>query len=129
MFSASMPPSAVATVSKCLEIILRDDHIHDTLWSNVKFMRDGFNQLGFYTYDSQTPIIPIFMGDDIKSLKVTNFLESKGIFATPVISPAVPKGEALIRTSYMPSHSKQDLSTVLEVFADAKTLFNIPTKD
>ena len=129
MFSASMPPSAVATVSKCLEIIMRDDTIHDQLWKNVALMQKGFSELGFYTYDSKTPIIPIFMGDDIKSLKVTNFLESKGIFATPVISPAVPKGEALIRTSYMPSHTSEDLTRVLEVFAEAKKQFNIPTNN
>ena len=108
---------------------MRDDQIHEKLWSNVKFMQEGFSQLGFYTYDSKTPIIPIFMGDDIKSLKVTNFLESKGIFATPVISPAVPKGEALIRTSYMPSHTSEDLTKALEVFAEAKALFNIPTNN
>ncbi|MEK6623637.1 MAG: aminotransferase class I/II-fold pyridoxal phosphate-dependent enzyme [Bdellovibrionota bacterium] len=128
MFSASMPPSAVATVLKCLEIVQRDPEIHTKLWSNVKFMQQGFKDLGFYTYNSQTPIIPIFIGDDIKAMQVTAFLQDNGIFCTPVIPPAVPKGEALIRTSYMPIHTKEDLTYVLEIFGRAKKTFQIPTK-
>jgi 8-amino-7-oxononanoate synthase len=127
MFSASMPPSAVATVSKCLEIVQRDDSILQNLWSNVEFMRNGFKDLGFQTYGSQTPIIPIFIGDDMKALQITKFLETHGVFATPVLPPAVPQGEALIRTSYMASHNIKDLATVLEVFALAKKTFDIPT--
>lgn len=127
MFSASMPPAAVATVSACIDVVTKDDSIHKNLWSNVEMMRNGFKDLGFHTYGSQTPIIPIFIGDDIKALKMTKFLESHGVFSTPVLPPAVPKGEALIRTSYMASHNKEDLTTVLEVFAEAKKVFEIPS--
>lgn len=126
MFSASMPPAAVATVSACIDLVEKDDTILNNLWSNVEFMRKGFQEIGFYTYGSQTPIIPIFVGDDLKALKLTKWLESKGIFATPVLPPAVPKGESLIRTSYMASHDRNDLSIVLETFAEAKKLFDIP---
>jgi len=127
MFSASMPPSAVATVSACIDVIMKDDSIHQKLWDNVEFMRKGFAEIGFYTYGSQTPIIPIFIGDDMKSMQVTKFLQAKGIFCTPVISPAVPKGESLIRTSYMATHSKEELTKVLELFAVAKAEFDIPS--
>lgn len=126
MFSASMPPSAVATVSACLDVIMEDDSIHQRLWDNVEFMREGFKKLGFYTYNSQTPIIPVFIGDEMKSLQVTNFLKENGVFATPVLPPAVPKGESLIRTSYMATHRKDELSKVLEVFGKAKHVFDIP---
>lgn len=127
MFSASMPPAAVATVSACIDLVSKDESILENLWDNVAFMRNGFKDLGFYTYGSETPIIPIFIGDDIKALKMTKFLEGRGVFATPVLPPAVPKGEALIRTSYMASHYKADLATVLEVFDEAKKVFDIPT--
>lgn len=127
MFSAAMPPSAVATVSACVDVILKDPTIHERLWDNVQFMRDGFSDIGFYTYNSQTPIIPIFIGDDLKAMQVTSFLQENGVFATPVITPAVPKGEALIRTSYMASHMKEDLSYVLEIFKKAKKEFSIPS--
>ena len=127
MFSASMPPSAVATVSACIDMVTTDPSILENLWKNVAFMRDGFKDLGFYTYGSQTPIIPIFIGDDIKALQMTKFLENNGVFCTPVLPPAVPKGEALIRTSYMASHKIEDLSAVLEVFKEAKKVFDIPS--
>lgn len=126
MFSASMAPSAVATVSACLDVIMSDEPIHEKLWENVGFMREGFRDIGFYTYNSSTPIIPIFIGDEMKSLQVTNYLMENGIFATPVLPPAVPKGEALIRTSYMATHNKEELTKVLEVFAKAKKEFDIP---
>jgi 8-amino-7-oxononanoate synthase len=127
MFSASMPPSAVATVSACIDVIMKDDSLHQRLWDNVNFMRQGFKDLGFYTYNSQTPIIPIFIGDDVKAMQVTKFLQENGIFATPVLAPAVPKGEALIRTSYMATHRKDDLQTVLDTFERAKKEFDLPT--
>jgi 8-amino-7-oxononanoate synthase len=127
MFSASMPPSAVATVSACLDVIEKDDTIHENLWENVRFMREGFKEIGFYTYESKTPIIPIFIGDDLKAMQVTNYLMEQGVFCTPVITPAVPKGEALIRTSYMASHKKEDLQYVLDVFKRAKKEMEIPS--
>ncbi|MBY0416373.1 MAG: aminotransferase class I/II-fold pyridoxal phosphate-dependent enzyme, partial [Bdellovibrionales bacterium] len=127
MFSASMPPAAVATVSACIDVVSSDPSILTNLWSNVEFMKNGFKELGFYTYGSQTPIIPLYIGDDMKALKMTKYLESQGVFATPVLPPAVPKGEALIRTSYMASHDRSDLTKVLEVFAEAKKVFEIPT--
>jgi 8-amino-7-oxononanoate synthase len=126
MFSASMPPSAVATVAACLDVIETDTTLHERLWKNVDMMRKGFKEIGFYTYNSQTPIIPIFIGDEMKALQVTNFLKDNGVFATPVLPPAVPQGEALIRTSYMASHNSQELTKVLEVLARAKKEFNIP---
>lgn len=127
MFSASMPPAAVATVSACIDMVTSDPTILENLWSNVAMMKQGFQDLGFYTYGSNTPIIPIFIGDDFKALKMTKFLEQHGVFCTPVLPPAVPKGEALIRTSYMASHDKADLARVLEVFAEAKKIFEIPS--
>lgn len=127
IFSASMSPSAVATVSACLDVIDTDPTLHQRLWRNVEFMRNGFKEIGFYTYNSQTPILPIFIGDDVKAMLVTKFLKENGVFATPIIPPAVPKGEALIRTSYMASHSIEELTKVLDVFAKAKTVFEIPS--
>ncbi len=126
MFSAAMSPSAVATVSACIDQVINDPSILQKLWKNVHMMRTGFAQIGLYTYNSETPIIPIFIGDEIKAFQVTNFLYDHGIFCTPVISPAVPKGEALIRTSFMATHEKEDLTYVLEIFKKAKLELEIP---
>jgi 8-amino-7-oxononanoate synthase len=128
MFSASMPPSAVATVSKCIDLLKKEPEILTQLWNNVRFMQEGFKEIGLYTYHSKTPIIPIFIGNDLKAMEVTNYLKDHGIFATPVISPAVPQGEALIRTSYMATHEKNDLEKVLEIFKKAKKDLKLPSK-
>ena len=127
MFSAAMAPSSVATVSACLDLVTKDESIFTNLWDNVDFMRKGFKELEFYTYNSQTPIIPIHIGDDLKALQVTRFLQDNGVFATPVLAPAVAPGEALIRTSYMATHKREDLQIVLDVFAKAKKVFEIPS--
>ncbi|MEI8346087.1 MAG: aminotransferase class I/II-fold pyridoxal phosphate-dependent enzyme [Pseudomonadota bacterium] len=127
MFSASMPPPAVATACACLDLILRDDSCIKKLWDNVHFVKKGFQEIGLYTYNTQSSIIPVFIGDDIKAMQVTKYLEERGVFATPVIPPAVPPGESLIRTSYMATHRREDLQYVIEVFADAKKKFDIPT--
>ena len=126
MFSAALAPASVGTVMGCLDLIEDDNSIHEKLWANVDFMQKGFKELGIYTYDSTTPIIPVLIGDDIKAFEVTKYLAEEGIFATPVISPAVPKGEALIRTSYMPTHTSSDLEYVLEVFGKAAQKFSLP---
>ena len=126
LFSAAMAPPAVETVSGCLDVILEDETLFPRLWKNVAMMRKGFKEIGFYSYNSQTPVIPIFVGDEIKTLKIIKFLESNGIFATPVLPPGVPKGESLIRTSYMASHTSEQLTRVLEVFAEANKVLEIP---
>jgi 7-keto-8-aminopelargonate synthetase-like enzyme len=126
MFSAAMPPSSVGTVQAVLDLINDSNSFHEKLWANVAFMQEGLKDLGFYTYNSSTPIIPILVGDDIKAMMVTRYLEEHGVFATPVISPAVPKGEALIRTSYMASHSLEDLEYCLKIFKLVADEFDLP---
>jgi 8-amino-7-oxononanoate synthase len=116
MFSAAMPPSAVATVLECLKITEDEPQIFERLWNNARYMKRGFQSLGFNTLKSETPIIPILIGDDMKAFAFTKALYDNGVFATPVVSPAVPPGMALIRTSFMATHTPEDLDYVLAVF-------------
>ena len=126
IFSAALPPSACATVLACMDVVEKEPELLENLWKNVAFVKKGFEDLGFYTYSSQTPIIPILIGDDIKAMQVTKLLEEKGVFTTPVLSPAVPAAEALLRTSYMATHSRSELQHVLDVFADIAKTFPFP---
>ncbi len=128
IFSAAMSPSAVATVMACLDVIDSDATLYSRLWKNVEFMRQSFAELGLYTYNSQTPVIPVLVGDELKTFKITEFLQQNGIFATPLLPPAVPKGESSIRTSYMATHSMSELTKVVEVFAKVKKRFDLPTQ-
>jgi len=116
IFSASMPPSAVATVSKALDILISEPERLDQLWKNTHKMKKGFDDMGFNTGFSKTPIIPIIIGDDMKTFFFWKVLFENGIFTNPVISPAVEPGHALLRTSYMATHTNDELDQVLEVF-------------
>lgn len=116
MFSAAMPPAAVATVQACLDVIHDEPEIFDRLWKNARKMKRELSSLGFDTLGSQTPIIPVLIGDDLKAFQFTKALYDNGVFSTPVVRPAVPENQALIRTSYMATHTEADLDYVLNVF-------------
>ena len=116
IFSASMPPSAVATVLACLDIMESDTERLEQLWRNTRKMKEGFDSMGFNTIQSQTPIIPILIGEDEDCFYFWKQLFENGIFTNTAISPAVPPHEAIIRTSYMATHTEDQLDKVLEVF-------------
>jgi 7-keto-8-aminopelargonate synthetase-like enzyme len=80
-------------------------------------MMHEFSSLGFDIGDAASPIIPIVVGDDMLAFKVALMLQEEGVFANPVITPATPPGRALIRTSYMATHTDEHLDRVLEAFA------------
>ncbi|HEX9974003.1 MAG TPA: aminotransferase class I/II-fold pyridoxal phosphate-dependent enzyme [bacterium] len=116
IFSASMPPSAVATVSKALDILISEPERIDQLWKNTRKMKKAFDEMGYDTGYSETPIIPIILGEDLKTFMFWKILFEHGIFANPVVSPAVEPGHALLRTSYMATHTDEELDQVLDAF-------------
>ncbi len=123
MFSASPPPASVASVSAAIDIIECEPERRERLWHNTNKMLDGFNSLGYDTGLCATPIIPLIVGDDRKAFTMARILHDKGIFANVAVSPAVPNGKALIRTSYMATHTDEQLDKVLKVFEEVgKTL-------
>lgn len=118
IFTASPSPSNVASVMEALKIIKKDKRRIRRLWRNTRKMKEGFQRLGFDTGNSQTPIIPIVVGDDLKAFQMWRLLFDRGVFTTPVISPAVPPGRALIRTNIMATHTLRQLDRVLAVFEE-----------
>ena len=116
IFSASIPPANTATVLAALEIMHDEPELVDQLTKNAEFMRAGFSRLGFDTGQSESPIIPIIIGDDALTFKVWRELFDNGVFVNPVISPATAPGRQLLRTSYMATHTEPQLVKVLEVF-------------
>lgn len=117
IFSASIPPSAAAAVLAALDIIESEPERRENLWKNTRKMQKGFRELGFDTGTSQTPIIPLMIGDDMTCFKFWRELSDAGIFANAVIPPAVAPGMSLIRTSYTATHTDRQLDRVLETSA------------
>lgn len=129
IFSAAIPPAAAATVIKAIDILENEPEHHKNLWKNVQKMREGYSNIGVCTVPSDAPIISIFVGEEGKAFQVVKALFDRGVFATPVIFPAVPYGQALIRTSYMASHSEDELNHVLDVFKGVANEFGITSDD
>uniref|UniRef100_A0A7C6EJM2 Aminotransferase class I/II-fold pyridoxal phosphate-dependent enzyme n=1 Tax=candidate division WOR-3 bacterium TaxID=2052148 RepID=A0A7C6EJM2_UNCW3 len=125
IFSASMTPASVASALKSLEIIKTEPERRKRLWEITEKVRQGFKDIGLDTGESTTPVIPVIIGEDEKCFAFWKMLFENGVFANPVISPATPPGRALIRTSYMATHTDEDIKVVLEVFARCAKEFSL----
>jgi len=116
IFSASLPPSLVASVSTALDIIEEQPELRARLWRNTHKMLSGYKTLGYDTGTSATPIIPVVIKDTMKTYEMCRLLFENGVFVNAVISPAVPQGRELLRTSYMATHTEEQLDKVLAAF-------------
>lgn len=117
IFSASMPPSATAAALAALHVMKTEPDRIERLNQIAKRMRNEYQNLGFTIGPSQSPIIPIIIGDDMLTFNTWKLLFENGVFVNPIVSPAVPTGNQLLRTSYMATHTDDQLDQVLEIFA------------
>ena len=116
MFSASLPPSCVATIGAAVEVIEAEPERRTQLWKNAQRVREGLQEMGFDTGLSETPIIPVIVGDEVLAFRMGRALYEQGIFANVSVRSAVPEGRCLIRTSYMATHTDAHIDRVLEAF-------------
>jgi 7-keto-8-aminopelargonate synthetase-like enzyme len=116
IFSASISPANAAAALAALKIMREEPERVERLAQIAGRMREGYRGLGFNIGLSTTPIIPIIIGDDTATLMFWKLLFENGVFVNPVLSPAVPTGMQLLRTSYMATHTDEQLERVLETF-------------
>ncbi len=119
LFSASMPPAAIAAVQAALEVVQSEPEIRKTLWRNFLFFKEALDGLGFNTGASETPIIPLIIGDDFRTALFWKRLLDDGVFTNCVLAPGVPPGTQRIRTSLMATHTLEDLEKVVEILGRA----------
>ncbi len=125
IFSAAATPASVASVLAILDILEAQPELRRRLWEITTKMRTSYQAMGYNTGPSQTPIIPILVGDDEKGFMLWKLLRDEGIFTTPVIYPAVPQGQALIRTSYGAGHTDEELDAILAAFQKCGKMLGI----
>jgi 8-amino-7-oxononanoate synthase len=116
MFSASIPPASAAAALAALRVMQSEPERITRLEEIAGRMRAELKRLGFNIGNAQSAIVPIYIGDDIRTVFTWKALFENGVFVNPVISPAVPAGHQLLRTSYMASHTDDQLDRALEVF-------------
>ncbi len=117
LFSASLPPASAAAALAALDIIENEPERRDRLWANAKRMKKELSGLGFNTGNSESPIVPIIVGEEMRLAVFWRRLLDAGVFTNAAVSPAVEPDRALIRTSYMATHTEEHLNRALEIFA------------
>jgi len=117
LFTASIPPAAAAAVEAAIDIVENEPERRQQLWDNTNYMKRELESLGFETCGSQSPVIPLLVGDDHATYHMANRLQEEGVFVNAAVTPAVPPGHGVIRTSYMATHTREHLDQALGVIA------------
>lgn len=116
IFSASPTPASVAAAIAALEILEAEPERVTKLIRNADKMRKGFTKLGFNVIDGRTAIVPVIVGDDERAFQMWRMLYDAGVFVNVFISPGVPQGRQMMRTSYMATHEDEHLDAILDIF-------------
>lgn len=116
IFSASLPPASAAAALAALKLVASEPHHQRNLWANTRYFHEALDAMGFDTGSSQSPIVPIRIGDDALTLDMWKRLFEAGVFTSPILSPAVPPGMAMLRTSCMSTHTRRHLDSALDAF-------------
>lgn len=116
MYTASFTPSVAATVLTALRILREQPELVDQVMANANFMRTELRRMGFNCLDSSTAVVPIVVGPVEQMLVFNQRIFEEGVFANPVLPPAVPSNASMVRTSYMATHDRADLQEALDIF-------------
>jgi len=125
MFSASLPPSNVATVLACLDVLEQEPERVERVNKIGERVRTELRAMGYNIGETETPIIPIIIGDMMKALEAWKVFFAEGIYTNVALPPSVPPELSLLRTSYMATHTDEQVDRVLEVFKKVKSLVHI----
>ncbi len=119
IFSASPSPASVASASAALDVLIEQPELPNKLRKNAQYVRSGLSDLGFNVMSGETAIVPVLIGDDDKAFMLWKQLFEDGIFVNVFISPATPPGKAMMRNSFMATHTTDHLDKVIDSYSKA----------
>lgn len=125
VFSICISPACAAATIKAIDIIGQNESIRKKLWDNTNYLRNELNKLGFNTFKSETPIIPVLIGREDLGIKIEDELFNKGILAPCIRWPAVEKGKSRLRISVMTSHTEDQINKILGVLRSVGKKYNV----
>jgi 8-amino-7-oxononanoate synthase len=125
IYTTALPPAVAAAALAAFDVMEEEPEIRERLWRNRNYYAAGLKSLGFDTLNSETPIIPILIGDSRSAVTFSERLLDAGIFAPAIRPPTVPKGTSRIRTTVMATHSRDDLDYVLETLGKIASAMGI----
>jgi 8-amino-7-oxononanoate synthase len=126
VFSAAMPPAVCAGLLAAMDALAAEPERITRLQANARQLRSGLQQQGWDTGLSESPIIPVLLGDDQKTYEMTKALYEAGVYVSPITYPGVKKGTARLRMSVMATHTPDDIARVLDAFATLKKAYTPP---
>ncbi|MER3403553.1 MAG: 8-amino-7-oxononanoate synthase [Armatimonadota bacterium] len=116
LFSTALPPAAVGAILKAIEILMTDPEPMRRLWENTRYWKENLHRLGFDTMGSETPITPVYCGEEAIAQQMEAHLREEGVFTLGIVYPTVPKGKARVRTMPNATHTRNDLDEALTAF-------------
>lgn len=125
IFSASITPASVASARMALKLLKENPQRVQDLKNISQYMRQGLKKLGIKIIDSETPIIPIYVYDDEKAFLACKLLLERGVYVNPVVSPATPVGQALLRTSYTATHTTEQMDKAMKAIKEVMDILDI----
>ncbi|WP_340017561.1 glycine C-acetyltransferase [Paenibacillus sp. FSL H3-0457] len=116
LFSTSLPPAAIASCSASVDILMNDKELIEKLWENGDDLKNGLSRLGYDVGQSETPITPCIIGDEVTTQQFSKRLYEEGVYAKAILFPTVPKGTGRIRNMPTAAHTKEMLDQVISVY-------------
>ncbi|WP_339255498.1 glycine C-acetyltransferase [Paenibacillus sp. FSL R5-0713] len=121
LFSTSLPPAAIASCSASIDILMNDKELIEKLWENGNHLKNGLSRLGYDVGQSETPITPCIIGDEVTTQQFSKRLYEEGVYAKAIVFPTVPKGTGRIRNMPTAAHTKEMLEQVISVYEKVGT--------
>jgi len=116
LFSTTLPPSAAGSIIEALKMLMESTEYTDKLWANANYFKEKLGTLGFNTGNSQTPITPVIIGDEAKTMEFSRRLLDKGVFVSGIVFPTVPLGTGRVRCMVTAGHTKEQLAEAVRIF-------------
>jgi glycine C-acetyltransferase len=125
LFSTSLPPAAVGAITEAITMLMESTEYTDKLWENAKYWKSKIGSLGFDTGHSETPITPVIIGDEAKTMEFSRKLLENGVFVSGIVFPTVPRGTGRVRCMVTAEHTKEQLDRAAAVFEKVGKEMNI----
>ena len=125
LFSTTLPPAAAGAIIEAIKMLMETTEYTDRLWDNANYFKEKLGTLGFDTGHSETPITPVIIGDEAKTMEFSRKLLEKGVFVSGIVFPTVPKGTGRVRCMVTAAHTKDQLDRAVDIFEQVGKEMNI----
>ena len=125
LFSTTLPPAAAGAIIEALKMLMESTEYTDRLWDNANYFKKKLGTLGFNTGHSETPITPVIIGDEAKTMEFSRKLLEKGVFVSGIIFPTVPRGTGRVRCMVTAAHTEEQLDRAVDIFEQVGKEMNV----